>query len=93
MDATIALINRLLEKIDNLEEVNRNIKKYADIQQNRIQENRIDDLKTRLNKEKSWAGSYKKELEKIKEENKRLNEEAIKLLDENMKLKGENTNE
>lgn len=88
MEEAIQLINRLLDKIDKLEEVNRNVKKYAD-----IQDRRRDEVKATLNQERALTGSYKKELEKLKEENKRLNKEAIKLLDENVKLKGEITNE
>ena len=88
MKETVKLFNRLLDKIDEQE------KQIDRMEQRRhLDQEQIRDLTVEINKERSLAGSYRKEAEKLKDEAKRLNKEAIELLDETIKLKKENEND
>lgn len=74
MKETVKLFNRLLDKIDEQEKQIDRMK-----QRQHLDREQIRDLTVEINKERSLAGSYRKE--------------AIELLDETIKLKKENEND
>lgn len=78
MNETIKLVNRLLDKVEYLEEVifNRKID-WVNLKEER------DELKIKLNKETDHSGNLRKE-------NERLNRELIKMQE---KIMEENSNE
>ncbi len=74
MKETVKLFNRLLDKIDEQEKQIDRMK-----QRRHLDREQIRDLTVEINKERSLAGSYRKE--------------AIELLDETIKLKKEKKND